>query len=76
MAVCLAALSLAASPSLAGASMTLGQVNPGPPGSGGTCGAADVVQGSGNTYVVPATGTITSWSHRWWQRLLLQLPHR
>ena len=60
----IAALSLTASASPAAASVTIGQVNPGPPGSGGTCGPnTDILQASGSAYVVPAAGTVTSWSH-------------
>src|SRR5262245_28998192 len=55
-------LALGAAP--AGASVTLGQLNPG--GPGGTCVGAAFAQSSvasGNTYTVPATGSITQWSH-------------
>ncbi len=61
----LAAVSLAASASPAGASVTLGQLAPNPVQS---CNIEprDHLQPtvtSGNTYVVPGTGTITSWGH-------------
>ena len=58
-------LLMAAAP--AGAAVTIGQVAPTTPSAG--CGGAvgsDQVQPtvkSGNSYVVPGTGTITSWSH-------------
>jgi hypothetical protein len=48
----------------AGAAITLGQT--GPPAAGGCLANFDRVQPpvtSGNTYVVPGTGTITSWSN-------------
>jgi len=65
VAVFLAAVSLAASASPAGASVTLGQLAPNPVQS---CNIEprDHLQPtvtSGNTYVVPGTGTITSWGH-------------
>jgi hypothetical protein len=63
----LAASAVATSSSPAAASVTIGQLAPGssPPA---TCtnGPADLFQwtvGDGNTYVVPGTGRITSWSH-------------
>jgi hypothetical protein len=64
----LAALSLAASASPAAASVTIGQLAPGspPPGFADPSGSLDIAQptvSSGNTYVVPGNGTITSWSH-------------
>jgi hypothetical protein len=66
VALTLAALSLAASASPAGASVTIGQVAPAPPPA--TCmNSVDAAQAtviSGNPYVVPGTGTITSWSHK------------
>jgi hypothetical protein len=58
-----ATLTLAASAS-AGAAVTIGQLAP--ETSSNCRGTVDRVQGpvtSGNTYVVPGTGTITSWSH-------------
>jgi hypothetical protein len=60
----LAVLATAAAAAPASASVTLGQLSPG--GSGGTCVNADIAQLSattGNSYVVPAAGTITQWSH-------------
>ena len=63
---CLAALSLIASASPAAASVTIGQVAP--PSPPATCfgdATFDWVQPtvtSGNSYVVPVAGTITSWS--------------
>ncbi len=62
----LAALSLAASASPAPASVTIGQLAPGVPTT--TCGNTDYdgLQASitsGTSYVVPAAGTLTSWSH-------------
>ena len=61
-AVLLVALSQAASASPAAASVTIGQVAP--PQNGCVVGYDDI-QGtvsSGNSYVVPGTGTITSWA--------------
>lgn len=62
--VCLALLLPATSSSSAAASVTIGQVDPVPEG---TCGSnndfAQLAVGSGNGYVVPETGTVTSWSH-------------
>src|SRR4051812_42204580 len=58
----LAALACAFGAVPASASVTLGQLAPAP--SGGTSGV-DFIQlavGSGNSYVVPENGTITSWS--------------
>jgi hypothetical protein len=70
LAVSLAMLSLAASGSLAAASVTLGQLAPGglggPPAASCKFGPVDFPQltvASGNSYVVPGVGTITSWSH-------------
>jgi hypothetical protein len=72
LAASLAVFSLAASASPAGASVTLGQLAPGvsPPGYlDGLCGGpvpGDYLQHtviSGNSYVVPGPGVITSWSH-------------
>jgi hypothetical protein len=59
---------LAASASPAAASITIGQLAPGspPPGFADPSGTLDIAQPtvtSGNTYVVPGNGTITSWSH-------------
>jgi hypothetical protein len=64
----LAALSTVAIASPATASVTLGQLAPGssPPDECLGPGGQDVLQPtvtSGNTYVVPGTGTITSWKH-------------
>jgi hypothetical protein len=66
VALFLAALSLAASVSQAGAAVTIGQLAPvnSPP----VCVLEQVDRlhptvTSGNSYVVPGTGTITSWSH-------------
>lgn len=66
--MCLAAASLAVSASPAAASVTLGQLAPGSPPTGfadpsGSWDAAQPTVTSGNTYVVPGNGTITSWSH-------------
>jgi Ca2+-binding RTX toxin-like protein len=63
--VSLAALSLAAGGSPASASVTLGQLSPDPSTSFcfGPMDEAQPTVTSGNTYVVPGTGTITSWSH-------------
>jgi Ca2+-binding RTX toxin-like protein len=63
--VALAALSLAAGGSSASASVTLGQLSPDPSTSFcfGPMDEAQPTVTSGNTYVVPGTGTITSWSH-------------
>ena len=64
IAACLAALALTVSASPAAASVTLGQLAVSPQT---TCnGVFDTTQPtvtSGNTYVVPGAGTITSWSH-------------
>jgi hypothetical protein len=60
-----AALSLAASASPATASVTVGQTAQSPPVSSSTGNSFDLLQAtvaSGNSYVVPATGTLTSWS--------------
>jgi len=63
LAASLAALSLTASASPAGASITIGQLAP--ETSSNCRGTLDWVQGTvtSGTYVVPGTGTITSWSH-------------
>jgi hypothetical protein len=62
-----AALSLGASASPANALVTIGQLAPGTPtGFSDPSGHDDIAQPtvtSGNTYVVPGTGLITSWSH-------------
>ena len=65
MAVCLAALLPAASVSPAGAAVTIGQLAPGiPPTFCNTMNDwAQPAVTSGNTYVVPAVGAVTSWSH-------------
>jgi hypothetical protein len=63
----LVALVPAASASPSTASVTIGQVAPAPPPATCTTNAVDEAQAtviSGNPYVVPGTGTITSWSHR------------
>jgi hypothetical protein len=60
-----AALSLAASASPAMASVTVGQTAQSPPVSSNTGDSFDLLQAtvvSGNGYVVPANGTLTSWS--------------
>jgi hypothetical protein len=65
VAACLAALSLAASASPAAASVTIGQLDPNPGAFLCPATARDYAQGtvaSGNPYVVPEVGTITSWS--------------
>jgi hypothetical protein len=62
----LVAVSLAASASPAAASVTIGQLAPTTPPATCTTNPVDAVQAtviSGNPYVVPGTGTITSWSH-------------
>jgi hypothetical protein len=63
-AACLAALALAVGASPAAASITIGQTS----ADSEVCeGPLDVLQPTvtaGNAYVVPAVGTITSWSHR------------
>src|SRR5262249_26558571 len=59
-------LALAFGVTPAGASVTIGQLASAPPMTACAPAARDRVQptvSSGNTYVVPATGTITSWSH-------------
>jgi hypothetical protein len=62
---CLAAVSLIANASPAAGSVNLGQVPSDPPTS--TCGVefdyAQPTVTSGTSYVVPGTGTITSWTH-------------
>jgi hypothetical protein len=60
-----AALLLAVSASPATGSVTVGQTAQSPPVSSGTGNSFDLVQGtvaSGNSYVVPANGTLTAWS--------------
>ena len=64
----LGALALIAGASQSAASITVGQLAPGspPPGFADPSGTLDIAQPtvtSGNTYVVPGNGTITSWSH-------------
>jgi len=63
----IAALLLIASAPPAGASVTIGQLPPGtPPGAADPSGHNDLLLPSvtsGNSYAVPGTGTITSWSH-------------
>jgi hypothetical protein len=65
--VCTAAVLLIAGASPAAASVTIGQLAPGTPmGFADPSGMFDVLQPavtSGNTYVAPGNGTITSWSH-------------
>jgi hypothetical protein len=66
VAACLAALSLAAGASPAKASVTLGQLSSNPESVFCGTSAVDFAQAtvtSGNPYVVPGAGTITSWSH-------------
>jgi hypothetical protein len=60
-----AAAVLTANASPAGAAVTIGQLAPGTASSAcrGTFDRVQVTVTSGNTYVVPGTGTITSWSH-------------
>jgi Ca2+-binding RTX toxin-like protein len=63
-----AAMLLVAAPTGASAALTLGQLAPGtsPPGECANPDPFDALQptvSSGNTYVVPTRGTITSWSH-------------
>jgi hypothetical protein len=63
-AACLAALALAIGASPAAASVTIGQISA---DSEGCEGPVDILQPTvtaGNAYVVPAVGTITSWSHQ------------
>lgn len=64
----IAALSLVASAPLAAGSVTIGQLAPGSPPLGyadpsGTLDTAQLSVTSGNSYVAPGNGTITSWSH-------------
>jgi hypothetical protein len=65
-AACLVAIPLIANPSPAAASVTIGQLAPGSsPPAICTHGPVDITNPtvtSGNTYVVPVAGTITSWS--------------
>ena len=63
LAASLAALSLAPSASSAPASVTIGQFVAAPTGCAGNNDWAQVSVASGNPYVVPGNGTITSWSH-------------
>jgi hypothetical protein len=61
-----AALSLVAWTSSAAAAVTIGQLAPGSPPNLSCSAPTDYLQQfvtSGNSYVAPATGTITSWSH-------------
>ena len=66
-AVCIAVGLLFAGASPAAASVTIGQLAPGTPmGFADPSGTLDVLQPavtSGNSYTVPGTGTIASWSH-------------
>jgi len=62
----LAVLSLTGSASPAAASVTIGQLSPDPSTSMCSTGDVDFTKPtvtSGSSYVVPGTGTITSWSH-------------
>jgi Ca2+-binding RTX toxin-like protein len=61
-----AALSLTASPTSAAAPVTIGQLAPTTPPATCTTNPVDAAQVtviSGNPYIVPGAGTITSWSH-------------
>jgi hypothetical protein len=63
---CIAAVSLAASASTAAASVTIGQLAPSGTALACNIAPAERLQStvtSGNAYVVPANGTITSWSY-------------
>jgi len=66
-AMCTAAVLLIAGAPPAAASVTIGQLAPGTPmGFADPSGTLDVLQPAvttGNTYVAPGNGTITSWSH-------------
>jgi len=66
-AVCTVAVLLIAGAPPAAASVTIGQLAPGTPtGFADPSGTLDILQPavtSGNTYVAPGNGTITSWSH-------------
>jgi hypothetical protein len=70
LATSLAALSLAASVAPAGAAVTIGQLAPGiPPLTCFNAAPYDMIQPavtSGNSYVVPATGGVTSWTVTSW----------
>jgi hypothetical protein len=57
-----AALSLAASASPATASVTIGQTGSASFGTGSSFDLVQATLASGNSYVVPANGTLTSWS--------------
>jgi hypothetical protein len=65
--VCTAAVMLIAGASPSAASVTIGQLAPGTPtGFADPSGTLDILQPtvtSGNTFVAPGNGTITSWSH-------------
>ncbi len=66
LAASLAGLSLAASAQSAPASVTIGQLAPGVPTTTCTTMDFDALQASittGTSYLVPAAGTLTSWSH-------------
>ena len=72
VAVCLVAASLAVSASPAAAAVTIGQIGPPPMGSGACGNELDLIQptvSSGNPYVVPNTGGVTSWTVTSWTTL-------
>jgi hypothetical protein len=65
-------LSLATSSSPAAAAVTIGQIGPPPMGSGACGNGLDLIQptvSSGNPYVVPSTGGVTSWKVTSWTTL-------
>lgn len=65
-------LSVTAGASPAVAAVTIGQIGPPPMGSGGCGNGLDLIQptvSSGNAYVVPGTGGVTSWTLTSWTTL-------
>jgi hypothetical protein len=65
----LASFAVAANASPATASVTLGQTATSPPNSQSTCSLCDLVQAtlaSGNSYVVPTNGGVTTWTLTSW----------
>ena len=72
LAAVLVMLSVTAGASPAAASVTIGQIGPPPMGSGGCGNELDLLQptvSSGNAYVVPSTGGVTSWTLTSWTTL-------
>jgi hypothetical protein len=72
LAASVAALTLTVIAPPSGAAVTLGQIGPPPMGSGACGNGLDLIQpavGSGNPYVVPNTGGVTSWKLTSWTTL-------